>query len=124
MMPRSSSPELAKIIMPPLWPTSATGPSRSVSGRSSVSVTSRLLAQTLPMQFGPETPSPVSAITAASSRPSAAASVSKASPKPAENTVALRAPAAAPASSVSITPAAGTSTTMWSGGSGSDLKSG
>ena len=31
--------------MPPLWPTSATGPSRSLSGRSSVRVTSRLLAQ-------------------------------------------------------------------------------
>ena len=54
------------------------------------------MAQTLPMQFGPDTPSPVSAITAASSRPSAAASASKPSPKPAENTVALRAPAAAP----------------------------
>ena len=39
-----------------------------VSGRSSVSVTRRLLAQTLPMQLGPETPSPVCAITAASSR--------------------------------------------------------
>ena len=29
------------------------------------------MAQTLPMQFGPDTPSPVCAITAASSRPSA-----------------------------------------------------
>ena len=49
--------------MPPLWPTSATGPARSRSGRSSVSVTRRLLAQMFPMQFGPETASPVSAIT-------------------------------------------------------------
>ena len=96
-MPRSCSPELAKIIMPPLCPTSATGPCCSVSGRSSVSVTSLLLAQTLPMQLGPDTPRPVSSISADSSRPSAAASVSKDSPKPAENTVALRAPAAAPA---------------------------
>ena len=98
--------------MPPLWPTSATGPGRTVSGRSSVSVTSRLLEQTLPMQFGPDTARPVSAITSASSRPSAAASVSKPSPKPAENTVALRAPAAAPLLSASITPAAGTMITM------------
>ena len=52
------------------------------------------------MQLGPDTPSPVSAMTAVSSRPSAAASLSKASPKPAENTVALRAPAAAPLRSV------------------------
>ena len=123
-MPRSCSAWLVKIIMPPLWPTSATGPGRTASGRSSVSVTRRLLAQTLPMQFGPDTASPVSAITAASSRPSAAACASKPSPKPAENTVALRAPAAAPRLSVSITPAAGTSTTMWSGVSGSALKSG
>ncbi len=53
-MPRSSSAALMKIIMPPLWPTSATGPVRTASGRSSVRVTSELLAQTLPMQLGPE----------------------------------------------------------------------
>ena len=50
-------------------------------------------------------------MTALSSRPSPAASLSKASPKPAENTVALRAPAAAPLRSVCATPEAGTSTT-------------
>ena len=38
--------------------------------------------------------------------------------------VALRAPAAAPLRKASATPAAGTSTTMWSGASGSDAKSG
>ena len=110
--------------MPPLWPTSATGPGRTVSGRSSVKVTNLLLEQTLPMQLGPETARPVVAMTSVRSRPSAAASVLKPSPKPAENTVALRAPAAAPLLSASITPAAGTRMTMWSGGSGSDLKSG
>jgi hypothetical protein len=73
-MPRSSSAALMKIIMPPLWPTSAAGPGRTARRRSSVKVTRRLLAQILPMQLGPETASPVSAITAASSRPSAAAS--------------------------------------------------
>jgi hypothetical protein len=76
------------------------------------------------MQFGPDTPSPVCAITVVSSRPSAAALGSKPSPKPAEKTVALRAPAAAPRRSVSMTPAAGTSTTMWSGACGSASKSG
>src|SRR3979411_860654 len=81
--------------MPPLWPPSATGPGCTASGRSSVKVTRRLLAQTLPMQFGPDTPSPVCAITAVSSRPSAAALASKPSPKPAEKTGALRAPAGA-----------------------------
>ena len=60
--------------MPPLWPTSAMGPSRSSSGRSSLSVTRRVFAQILPMQLGPDTASPVSAITALSSRPSGAAS--------------------------------------------------
>ncbi len=73
-MPRSSSAAFKKIIMPPLWPTSAMGPSRSSSGRSSLSVTKRVLAQILPMQLGPDTASPVSAITALSSRPSGAAS--------------------------------------------------
>src|SRR6185437_671424 len=47
--------------MPPLCPTSATGPSLRPSGRSSVSVTRRLLAQMLPMQFGPDTASQVAA---------------------------------------------------------------
>jgi hypothetical protein len=123
-IPRSCSAWLVKIIMPPLCPTSATGPGRTASGRSSVMVTSRLLEQTLPMQFGPETASPVAAITAASSRPRAAASRLKPSPNPAENTVALRAPAAAPCLSMSMTDAAGTSTAIWSGGSGNAAKSG
>ena len=72
-MPRSSSATFMKIIMPPLWPTSA-GPFAQQHGRSSLSVTRRVLAQILPMQLGPETASPVSAITALSSRPSGAAS--------------------------------------------------
>ena len=51
-MPRSSSAAFKKIIMPPLWPTSAMGPSRSSSGRSSLSVTKRVLGADIAHAIG------------------------------------------------------------------------
>ena len=74
------------------------------------------------MQFGPETAIPACSIARRNSAPSARPLGSPPSPKPPENTVALRA-LAAPASTIApIAAAPGTMTTTWSGASGSSRR--
>ena len=121
-MPRSSSVRLIAMARPPDWATIATGPAAMRCERSSVSVISRDGAWMLPMQFGPETARPVSAIVLCNVAASALAAGFWTSPKPDDMTVALRAPAAAAARNVSGTWVAGITTTTWSGGSGSSAK--
>ena len=97
----------------------ATGPLTSRCMRSSGMVMRPARACRLPKQLGPETASPVCAITALSRADKARAPGSRDSPKPAVSTVALRAPARLASISASGTKAAGMTTTTWSGGSGS-----
>ena len=87
--------------------------------RLSVMVTNPARPLKLPMQLGPETAMPNSAMVADSRRPRSTATGSGTSPKPDDTTVALRAPAAAPSRRAASTNGAGTNTARWSGGSGS-----
>ena len=104
--------------MPPLCPTMATGPLPISPMRSSGTVSRRWPPAMLPMQLGPETARPLSAISVFISAAVRKTAPPPLSPKPPAKTVALRAPALAPSRRVAAATLAGTITSMWSGFSG------